>query len=144
MIVEPFQPFHIDLLRAQGVQSAQVGELSIVPGSCASVATSPLGPALTVFDNDRIILCGGIVERTPAHGECWALLAEGAGQHMTWLHYATKRFITMRRWLRLEAAVQKGFGAGCRWVELLGFKFEGEMPCYVDESTYLRYARVRA
>jgi len=141
--VLPFQAYHIDLLRAQGVQGAQVGELSIVPGSYASLLTAPLGPAVTVFDHDRIILCGGIIEKSKTHGECWALLAEGAGRHMTWLHYATKRFIDMRRWQRLEAAVQKGFSAGCRWAELLGFEFEGEMRCYSGEDTYLRYARIR-
>jgi hypothetical protein len=142
MIVEPFRSFHLDLLRAQGVQGAQLAEVSHVPATSGSVGQPP-GPAVTVFDGDRIILCGGIVVQAPMRGECWALMAEGAGRHMHWLHFGVKRFITMQRWRRLEAGVQEGFGAGCRWVELLGFEFEGKMRGYgLNGETYLRYARL--
>lgn len=141
MIVEVFKSYHIDLLRAQGVQGAQLGEVSIVPGTYASVPL-PNGPAATVFDRDRVILCGGIVVQAPGRGECWALMAEGAGRHMTFLHYAVKRFVTAAPWQRLEATVEESFGAGCRWVELLGFEFEGKMKAYgLNGETHLRYAR---
>ena len=141
MIVEPFKSYHLDLLRAQGVQGAQLAEVSIVPVTCASLAPPP-GPAVTVFHGEQILLCGGIVERLPAHGECWALMADEAGRHMTWLHYAVKRFLTMQRWMRLEATVEKEFSAACRWVTLLGFQFEGEMPFYgLHGETHLRFAR---
>lgn len=139
MIIEPFQPFHVDLLRAQGVQGAQLAEVSIVPASCV---IQPKGPAVTVFDGTRIVLCGGIVVQSPGRGECWALMAEGTARHMTWLHYGVKRFLSIDRWQRLEATVQEGFGQGCRWVELLGFEFEGKMKGYgLNGETYLRYGR---
>lgn len=142
MIVEPFRPYHIDLLRAQGVQAAQLGEISLVPLSCANLPAPP-GPAVTVFDGERVIVCGGIAVKGPGRGECWALMGEGVGRHMHWLHFAVKRFITAQRWQRLEAAVEEGFGPGCRWVELLGFSYEGKMPGYgLCGETYLRYARV--
>jgi hypothetical protein len=138
--VRPFKPFHIDLLRAQGVQSAQLREISHVPATYASV---PPGPAVTAFDGDHIVLCGGIAIQALGRGQCWALMADQAGRHMTWLHYAVKRFLNMQRWQRLEASVEEGFGQGCRWVELLGFEFEGKMRGYgVNGETHLRYARV--
>lgn len=140
MIVEPFKPFHVDLLRAQGVQSAQLREVSHVPGTYASV---PPGPAMTVFSGDRIVLCGGIAVKAPGRGDCWAFLSEHAGAHMVWLHYAVKRFISMQSWRRLEATVEESFGQGCRWVELLGFKFEGRMRGYgLNGETHMRYAKV--
>lgn len=140
MIVEPFKPYHVDLLRAQGVQSAQLREVSHVPATYASV---PPGPAVTVFSGDYIVLCGGIAIKAPQRGDCWALLSEEAGRHMTWMHYAVKRFISMQRWRRLEATVEENFGQGCRWVELLGFKFEGRMPGYgLNGETHMRYAKV--
>jgi hypothetical protein len=139
MTVEPFQPYHIDLLRAQGVQSAQLGEVSIVP---ATSVIQPPGPALTVFDQDRVVLCGGVIMQAPGRGECWALMTEGAGKYMHWLHFAAKRFISIQRWRRLEASVPQGFGQGCRWVKLLGFSFEGELKNYGPQGeTYLRFAR---
>lgn len=142
MIVEPFQPFHIDLLRAQGVQSAQLRAVSHVPAAYASV---PMGPAVTAREGDRIVVCGGIYAYAPHRGMCWALLSADAGRHMTWLHYAVKRFITMQPWRRLEATVEETFEDGCRWVQLLGFKFEGRMPEFGDDGeTHLRYARTRA
>lgn len=141
MIVEPFKPYHIELLRAQGVQSAQLREVSHVPLTYESVA-KPLGPAVTVFDAGRALVCGGIVVQAPGRGECWALMSEDAGRHMTWLHYAVKRFISMQRWERLEASVEEGFGAGCRWLNLLGFSYEGKMLKYgLNGETHLRYAR---
>jgi hypothetical protein len=141
--VRPFKPFHVDLLRAQGVQASQLAEVSHVPATYASVASSPQGPAATVFDGDHVVLCGGIVIQAPARGECWALLSEDAGRHMRWLHYAAKRFLTMQHWRRLEASVEEGFGPGCRWMELLGFEFEGTMKGYgLNGETHLRYARI--
>jgi hypothetical protein len=143
MIVEPFQPYHVDLLRAQGVQHAQLTEVSHVPASYASVHR-PQGPAVTARVGDRILLCGGLVMRGHL-GMCWALLSAEVGRaHMLALHKATERFLSAWPVQRLEATVEKGFGAGCRWVEILGFEYEGEMRGYGSAGeTHLRYARVR-
>jgi len=139
MIVQPFKPYHIDLLRAQGVQGAQLGEVSLVLGAYENV---PPGPAVTGFEGDRILICGGIAKIAPGNGICWALLAADPGKHMHALHFAVKRFISLQPWRRLEATVEEGFGAGCRWVELLGFKFEGSMPKYGPKGeTHLRYGK---
>jgi hypothetical protein len=140
MIIEPFKPVHVHLLKAQGVQGAQLREVSLVPLSYDSV---PPGPALTARQGDRILICGGIVKQTPTRGECWALLSPEAGRHMLELTRAVKRFIEMHPWRRLEATVEEEFGAGCRWVELLGFGFESRLPQYgLDGETHLRYARI--
>jgi hypothetical protein len=141
MIVEPFKPYHIDVLRAQGVQSAQLRAVSHVPDTYASV---PPGPAVTVRDGDHILICGGINNYAPHRGMCWALLSPDAGKHMLWLTRAVKRFIEIHPWRRLEATVEEQFGAGCKWVELLGFEFEGRMRGFGDDGeTHLRYARVK-
>jgi hypothetical protein len=139
--VEVFQPYHVDLLRAQGVQGAQLRAVSQVPAEYATVARLE-GPAVTAFDGDRILICGGIAKYSANSGICWALLSADSGKHLLWLHRSVERFISINPWRRLEATVEKGFGAGCRWVELLGFQLEGEMPCYGDDrETHLRYGR---
>jgi hypothetical protein len=141
VIIVPFRPFHVDLIRAQGVQAAQLRAVSHVPASYASVE-QPHGPAVSAFDGDRVLLCGGIQTYGSGRGIVWAILGEVAGRHMTALHYAAKRFLTMDRYRRLECTVEEGFAAGCRWVELLGFRFEGKMPMYGDDGeTHLRFGR---
>lgn len=137
----PFESYHLDLLRAQGIQSQQLREISLVPGAFASLP-KPHGPAVTAFDGDRVIICGGIREDRPKFGTCWALMAADSGRHMVFLHRAVQRFVTMQTWMRLEATVEADFKPACRWVELLGFEFEGRMKRYgLNGEDHLRYAR---
>lgn len=141
MRVEAFQTFHVPLLMAQGVQPAQARQVSHVPSTYASVQKPP-GIALTAFDGRRVVLCGGIIPARPNVGVLWALLAADAGRHMVWLHRATRRVLELQAWQRIEADVEAGFPAGCRWLELLGFQYEGEMPKYgLNGETHLRFGR---
>jgi hypothetical protein len=141
MRVEPFRPVHLQLLIAQGVQPSQARQVSHVPASYASVEKPP-GPAMTALEGDRIVLCGGIIPTRPNVGTLWAVLSEHAGEHMVWLHRATHRFIGLQEWQRLEATVERGFPQGCRWLRLLGFKYEGTMLKYgLNGETHIRFGR---
>lgn len=140
--VEVFQPFHVQVLMAQGVQPSQVQQVSHVPASYASVRRPP-GLAMTVWDGDRILLCGGVIPTGPGAGLLWALLSAAAGGRMVWMHRATQRFLALEPLRRLEASVQEGFPAGCRWLEMLGFKYEGPLEAYgPNGEDHLRYARI--
>jgi hypothetical protein len=139
--IERYHPLHIAELASQGLQSAQ--HLSHVSEACSSVPISA-GPALTVRDADRIMLIGGIVLASAHRGLLWALLASDAGAHMLWLHRQTLKFLDAHPLTRLEASVEDAFPAGCRWIELLGFSYEGLMLGYGENGeTHRRYARVR-
>lgn len=141
--VETFRTLHLRLLIAQGVQGSQIQQVSHVPASYASVERPP-GLAMTVRDGERIVMCGGVIPTGPQHGVLWAVLSAQAGKHMLWLHRATRRFLDMDRRRRIEATVQDGFPAGCRWLEMLDFNFEGHMPGYGENGeTHIRYGRVR-
>ena len=143
LIVEPFRPYHLELLVAQGVQPEQTQQVSHVPAGYANVEKPP-GPAVTLFGGGRIILCGGILTMNPKLGVLWAVVSPLAGQHMLWIHRATLRFIDATPLRRLEATVEKGFDAGCRWLGLLGFDYEGDMRAYgEDGETHCRYGLVR-
>ncbi|HXN09694.1 MAG TPA: hypothetical protein VN859_00510 [Steroidobacteraceae bacterium] len=140
MTVVPFLPFHVELMRLQGVQAAQV---SHVPARYASFQRPP-GPALSAFDGETIIMCGGILTMNEHIGLLWALLSARAGTRMIFLDRAVRRFIDSEPVRRLEATVQKGFEPGCRWIKLLGFEYEGDMRAYGDGGeTHERWARVR-
>lgn len=141
MTARAFEPYHIDLLMAQGVQPAQARQVSHVPATYASVQKPP-GIALTAMCGDHVVLCGGIIPARPTVGILWALLSADAGRHMLWLHRATLRVLDLQRWVRIEADVEEGFPAGCRWLELLGFKSEGQMPKYgLNGETHIRFVR---
>lgn len=143
LTVEPFRTHHVPLLIAQGVQDAQVRQVSHVPASYASVAKPP-GLSMTVRDGDSIVLCGGILPAGPQYGVLWAVLAAGAGRHMVFLHRATQRFIDLEPLRRLEASVETGFPAGCRWLEMLGFAYEGPLAAFgANGEDHVRYARIR-
>lgn len=143
MNVLPFAPYHLQLLVAQGVQPSQQNQLSIVPASYAMVGPVP-GPALTVMQGDSVIICGGIVTQHPNYGILWAVLSPLARAHMLFLTRGTRRFIDCYPMRRLEATVEQGFAPGCRWLDLLGFRYEGDMPGYGDlGETHQRFGRVR-
>lgn len=143
MIVEPFRPFHLQLLIAQGVQASQIQQVSHVPAGYASV-TRPPGLSMTVRNGDEILLCGGILPCGPGFGVLWAVLSDKAGRHMVRLHRATQRFIALEPWRRIEASVEVGFPAGVRWLELLDFKYEGPLESYgANGEDHLRYARIQ-
>jgi hypothetical protein len=143
MIVETFRTYHLQLLIAQGVQSSQIQQVSHVPATYASVERPP-GLSMTVRDGEHILLCGGVIPTGPTHGTLWAALSADAGHRMLWLHRATRRFLDIETRRRIEATVEDGFPAGCRWLDLLGFEFEGRMRGYGDNGeTHLRYARIR-
>jgi|SRR5882672_7049306 len=142
--VEPYRPFHLKLLIAQGVQPAYVGRISYVPG--LSDRLQEMGPALTAFDRDRVLCVGGMIPMGPKLGHVWAALAAEAGAHMLALHRATERFMSTLQPQRLEATVEQGFRPGCRWLELMGFECEtpnGMRRYGEDGATHLLFARVR-
>jgi hypothetical protein len=140
--VQPFRPYHIDLIRAQGVQGAQLQQVSHVPAQYATLAVVP-GQAWTASLGETILLCGGIMPMGPKMGVLWAVLSEEAAKHLVRLHRGVERFLSIDPPRRLEATVEKGFESGCRWLHLLRFRYEGEMACYgLDGETHLRYARL--
>ena len=142
MKFERFQPWHLELLKAQGVQGSQAAQLEATPPGYAEFLERS-GPAVTVFDDrDRIVICAGIL--LWGHmGTIWALVTEGAGRHMVRLHRAARRFIDMQRLKRIEASVEEGFTAGSRWLALLGFTCEGRSPGYgPNGEAHLRFGRV--
>lgn len=142
MIVVPFKTYHLDLMIAQGVQGAQLHQVSHVPGGYANLAPIP-GTALTASVDDQILLCGGIMPTGPKMGMLWAVLSAKAPSHLLSLHRGVKRFLEVNPPRRLEATVEKGFYPGCRWLHLLGFRYEGESPCYgLNGETHLRFARI--
>lgn len=138
MIVERFKPEHLELMRVQAAQRQDVVFLSAMLREAFGIF-----PAFTGFVGEEPIACAGILPGLFGMGEMWAFLSERAGPHMLALTRAGERLIALYPFRRLETDVPVNFSPGCRWLELLGFEWEGPMRKYgLDGSDHYRYARV--
>lgn len=141
--IEPYRPVHLEQALAAGVQPAQRRIVSHVPVGLARVLKIP-GLALSALEGEHVVMVGGAMPMGDRFAVLWAVLAEDAGRYMLRLDRATRRFIAIGNWRRLEASVEQDFPAGCRWLELLGFTREGPLAAYGDDGAdHWRYARVQ-
>jgi len=136
------RPFRVEDLSVIRLQQGQLGSLSLVtPDYARSLIAA--GPSITVERRGVILGCAGIGIHHGGSGTLWAFISSSAGPHMVRLTRIAVRFIASVPLRRVEATVEKGFEPGCRWLDLLGFHFEGEMRSYgPGGEDHLRYARI--
>jgi len=116
-----------------------------VPGADEMLSTY----ARAIVDGDNVLGVIGVFPLWEGRGYAWAMLSELAFSHGLSVTKATKAALeyaeTDLGFKRIEAAVEIGYGRGHRWIESLGFQFEGNMrnfgPGGVGE--YALYARCR-
>lgn len=129
MNAQPFKPEHLDRLR---IQPAQIAEIGIITPTIA--ATLSQHDAWTFTDGDEVLLCGGIVEHQGAW-LLWSAMSADVGSRLITLTRIAKRYLKLNA-MRIETGVRVGFTPGCRWAELLGFKRDG-----FDGPQHYRYVR---
>ncbi|MDB5433556.1 MAG: hypothetical protein JWP35_4672 [Caulobacter sp.] len=140
MIIEAFQPAHLQRLVLQPEQQAWQGK---VTDGHAEVLGSH-GVAWTGFDGDQVLGCAGILDRGEGRGLAWALLAEDVGpRRFVTLHRAVARGFEILPYRRIEAHVSPTFQQGIDWAQMLGFQFEGVMRAYLPTGDLLLFARIR-
>lgn len=140
MNVIPFQPQHFERLDLQASQAVALSH--VTPAYTRALAEC--GPALTVMHGERVLGCGGMAVMPFGVGCLWAFLAGDSGPHFVGIHRVVSRFLEAIPMRRVETSVLAGFQPGCRWMDMLGFQFEGVMRAYgPDGADYLRYARVK-
>ena len=112
----------------------------------AEAFNSTRGPGHTALADGELIVIAGINILWPGVGEAWAFLGGSYRKHGRFIHRTVKNMLSEiafdLKLERVQAAVEEGHWAGIRWVDVLGFKFEGEMPGYFRGKTYLRYAKI--
>lgn len=130
MRVEPFRAEHLEQLILQPAQAAWRGRFDGETG--AALEASRL--AWSLLWRDRIIGCGGVVDRGGGRGEAWALLAQDAGLAMLTATRAVRRYFETAPFRRIEAATAADFAPAARWTRLLGFECEGRMRAFCDDG----------
>lgn len=137
MNVIPFEASHIARMDIQPGQRVLISHLPL-----AYIEQLPkAGPALTAEDQGRILACAGIAHQGYGVGILWACVASGTHSYFIRLDRCVRRFLEIPRLRRIEATTD--FEPGCRWLELLGFEFEGVKKKYgPDGKDHRAYARV--
>jgi hypothetical protein len=105
---------------------------------------SNAGLAWTAEDDGEILGIGGLIVQWENRATAWALVSAGAGKRFVRIHAAVERFLDVAPFRRIEASVDVGFIEGMRWMEMLGFEYEGLMVAYrPDGADMLLYARIK-
>lgn len=141
MIITPYQPTHLDALMLQPAQE-MARPLLADPEYRKALAVP--GMAFSALDGDRVLCCAGLIQYWEGRAEAWALMGQDLKRDFLRIHYATRRFLDVCGFRRIEATVDPDFGCARAWIEALGFKYEGLMPGYTpDGRDCFRYARVK-
>jgi hypothetical protein len=128
MKVEPFRAAHLAELTLQPAQAAWRGRI----GGEAGAALEASGLAWTLLSEDRVVGCGGVIDRGGGRGEAWALLAQDAGPAMLAATRAVRRYFDTAPFRRIEAVTAVDFPPAGRWTRLLGFSREGRMRAFCE------------
>lgn len=127
-------------MRELDIQGAQAYTLSYMTGAYLA-ALKGLGPSVTAM-TDRVIACAGIAVEGFGSATLWAFISAEAGPHMVRLDRCARRLLGMVNLRRVQATTT--FVQGQRWLELLGFEYEGTMRKYGPAGEdHLLYARTR-
>ena len=105
------------------------------------------GPAYTLFINDHIIGCGGLVHMGWKRAEAWLLLS---GLVYDYPRIAAKAIIENfndlikeHKLKRIQALVHPDFVLGKQFIERLGFEAEGTLRAFgPNNEDLIMYARI--
>ena len=140
----PFKPYHLDAVRLQPGQQHLMATLRD-PDYAACLAIP--GFAYTGMIDDKIVGCAGVLPLSPHRAMGWALLSRIP--KCAWVRMTRQVLVALETahqegYRRIEATVLLSFAPAHRWVELMGFQFEGIMRAYApDGSDHALYARIR-
>ena len=135
--LEPFRAEHLRDLTDQVIGDR---EMDIAMGAQHH-------PSWTARFNGRIVACAGLVVIGAGQGVAWMRLSAEVRKRPIWFYKITKKILEdqCRVWglHRIEAKVLASSARDCRWIERMGFVYEGEarkaMP---DKTNAFSYARV--
>lgn len=138
MRIVPLKQEHLERIDAQGAQ--EYVSSWITPEIKAELAGSM---SFAAVDGDEVLGVGGVLEYWDGRAAAWAILSGNCGRQFVKIHRAVLAFLTLKKYRRLEATADVGFGPGHRWLEMLGFTLEtprmrGYMPNGADAAMYVR------
>lgn len=139
--VEELQNWHIEAIKPRSVYRNEPLDLKGLVGNDKIFASA------VVQGEVVLAIIGGTIQwEGVAH--CWAIISDSIKncpvefhKKVKWLIESTFTGINLHR---LEATVKADFSMGIRWLNSLGFEYEGTLRQYgVDRSDYQLFARYK-
>lgn len=134
--------FHLDDLNHIELQDSQTHLRSLFPDQ---VALGAFSSGYTAVQNDTIMACAGVFERSGYMPILWCLISRHASGHFIAIHRVACRMLEHWKYTELFALADALFSPACRWLEMLGFRLESsEGDRYVsgpDGRNYRLYVR---
>ena len=136
----PYKPEHARQINLRAVELAH-GDKDFYS------SLTRTGPAFTLTVDSEPIGCAGIEIYWPGFGEAWGLFGIYVYQYPIAIFKAVKKgladIMNQKNLSRVQAVAMKDFKAAAKFLERLGFEYEGEMRKYgPGGETFLRYARI--
>jgi len=105
------------------------------------------GKAFTGVCEKGLIACAGVLPLWRGVAEAWCV-GSPLIEHFKFsfpkvVHRKITEMINYYGLDRLQTIVDREFITSIKWLERMGFQYEGEMPKYIAGRTYWRYAWIR-
>lgn len=92
------------------------------------------GKAVTMVSASGPFACGAVIRLWEGVGEAYAWTTTGVEQHAKWFCEQSHKFIDQSidelGLIRLQCSVLAGHDVSVRWLERMGFRYEGLMKSY--------------
>jgi hypothetical protein len=102
--------------------------------------------AYTVYYDNEILCCGGVMMVWEGVAEIWTLESELIHKHPLAFHKFMKKwmgiFFKKHNLVRMQATVDAGYDNYIKWIESLGFVREGLMKKFHAGRDYYLFAKV--
>jgi hypothetical protein len=120
MKIIPYEPQHLLMIKPQPSQES----LERTPERAAQLAQYE---SFTGVVGDRVVAIGGLVELNPIRAYLYLIVTDEIQHQWTQLYRVARRLIdlALNDYIRLETL--SAFPEADRWLELIGFQFEGVM-----------------
>lgn len=104
--------------------------------------------AYTVLVDGEPIACAGIALQEWSRGEAWALFSEKFYQHKLFIYKLIKKALPAAfhecKLRRIQAIIDTDYPENKKWIEKLGFEYEGRMKQWgPNGQDFLIYARLK-
>lgn len=114
--------FHRGHLKNMVIQQRQRGMEKLLTDDICDVLES--AESFSAFDGDEVLACAGVIEVAPGRAQAWAYVSDNVGNRMVGVTKAVRRFLSLKKYRRVEMDVDCDFQQAHRWAIVLGFEME--------------------
>lgn len=141
----PFEFGHLKGLQAREFESRELDLLDNLEGRTRDYLSRGMG--YTCFIGSQVLVIAGMFIQWRGLAEVWSITTPLVTAYPLAFHRAISHGLKVMAQSmgirRIQVAIHADHQVSHRWIQRLGFKWEGAMPGYgPDGATYVRFARL--